>query len=187
MPDTKPLPPLLLTAYAQIGVPQAWFNAPTTGAAQRIADAVNAAWDSAWAAESKRTTGLTSEALQKALAIKTDPDLLERLELAARKPEEMERSGWVDIGPLENDSQRFIAQDFDPVRPGVYEVQWDDEWSDLLFSEWVGVNADFPYGWRAGSRRDSWPDSARYQEPSTYRPLRWRGITQAQARALGVV
>lgn len=171
MAETKPRT-LLTTCHDRVGfagiLPNMFWLAPTHGAAERIADAVNSAWNSAWAAETLRSGhGHTGRQLEKALSVKSDPALLEKLEMAARKPEHMERSEWFTHTPWQG---------------GVYEVTSFVHHDDLRP---LGFARYFP-------ERDRWSNvTATVAEAAdaglggSLKPC-WRGINEAQARALGV-
>lgn len=140
-------------------------HGPITGAkteaeAQRVADAVNKAWREAIAAE------------QPTPRILAKPETTKNL-LLPKPVELMERSGWIEGR--------------DPWEPGVYEVEWSDQHGDSGFALFAGVTGDAPYGWHCGGGGDDDPSTAPNSDPAGYRPLRWRGITEAEARNLGLV
>lgn len=99
-------------------------------------------------------------------------------ELSPAKPEDMERSEW-------QEGERV------PWADGVYEVEWDNKsWREpgqlrestglsVTFAKWAGGQ------WTAGYETVDAADRAIGR--AVCWPGRWRGISEAQARALGVI
>lgn len=186
MSNTKDprMPGPLLSASSTQLLPSTLFRhpAPSAAAARRIAERVNLAWAHAWADELASAPvghGMTSQSVQKALAHKSDPELLRRLELAAlanRKPEDMERSEW------------FTPKD-DPWEDGVYEVEFLCHRSEPRaagFARFWKVRPEGSYNHWSSLCVTVDEAAAMIKPGGSLRP-HWRGISEAQARALGVL